>query len=160
MESLISLADALDPLKTRAKSRRVSLKRKHAPNIPTTAPTIPTDPTLSSISKRTALPKSLRSSSPLLEEAKKYGHIADSKLRTRLVRQAAHKEQTKALLKDAELLLNNQAGGMEVEGEMEKTWKMSQNEIVQAAGQEAARGRRELKLDGGPYRSRFTKNGR
>jgi hypothetical protein len=118
------------------------------------------DPTLRSISKRTTLPKSLRPSSPVLEDVNKYSHIADPKLRTKLVHQATHKELTKALLEDAELLLNNQAGGMEVEGEMERTWKMTQDDIVQAAGQEAARSRRELKLDGGPYRSRFTKNGR
>lgn len=49
---------------------------------------------------------------------------------------------------------------MEVEGEMEKTWRIGQDEIVKAAGQEAARGRKEWTLDGGPYRSRYTRNGR
>ena len=49
---------------------------------------------------------------------------------------------------------------MEVEGELEKTWRVGQDEIVKSAGQEAAKGRREWKLDGGPYRSRYTRNGR
>ena len=49
---------------------------------------------------------------------------------------------------------------MEVEGELERTWRIGQNEIVESAGQEAALGRREWKLDGGPYRSRYSRNGR
>ncbi|KAI0056365.1 BING4CT-domain-containing protein [Artomyces pyxidatus] len=49
---------------------------------------------------------------------------------------------------------------MEVEGEMDKTWRISQDEIVKEVGAEAARGRREMVLDGGPYRSRYTRNGR
>ncbi|TFK85425.1 BING4CT-domain-containing protein [Polyporus arcularius HHB13444] len=49
---------------------------------------------------------------------------------------------------------------MEVEGELEKTWRVGQDEIVQAAGQQAAQGRQEWKLDGGPYRTRYTRNGR
>ena len=49
---------------------------------------------------------------------------------------------------------------MKAEGELEKTWRTGQDEIVKAAGQEAARGRKEWKLEGGPYRSRYTRNGR
>jgi U3 small nucleolar RNA-associated protein 7 len=51
-------------------------------------------------------------------------------------------------------------GGIEVEGEMERTWRVGQSDIVQSSGQEAAKGRNEYKLDGGPYRSRYTRNGR
>lgn len=58
------------------------------------------------------------------------------------------------------MLLTEEKGMMEVEGELEKTWRVGQEEIAAAAGQEAARGRQEWKLDGGPYRSRYTRNGR
>ncbi|KAG6877193.1 hypothetical protein C0993_009510 [Termitomyces sp. T159_Od127] len=90
----------------------------------------------------------------------KYSHIANKKLRTELNRHAAQASRAKALQDDAEMLLANEAGKIEVEGEMERTWRIGQDEIVQGAGQEAARGRREWKLDGGPYRSRYTRNGR
>lgn len=89
-----------------------------------------------------------------------YSHIANKKLRTELNRHAAQASRAKALQDDAEMLLVNEAGKIEVEGEMERTWRIGQDEIVQGAGQEAARGRREWKLDGGPYRSRYTRNGR
>lgn len=49
---------------------------------------------------------------------------------------------------------------MEAEGEMDRTWRVGQKDIVGSTGQEAARGRKEWKLDGGPYRSRYTRNGR
>ncbi|KAG1720547.1 NUC141 domain-containing protein [Suillus paluster] len=75
-------------------------------------------------------------------------HIKDLKLRTKLNRQAVH------------LLLASEAGKMQVENELERTWRIGQDDIVQGAGQEAAKGRRELKLDGGPYRSRYSRNGR
>ena len=64
--------------------------------------------------------------------------------------------RSKAVLKDAEFLLTGEARKMEVEGDMERTWRVGQEEIVRGAGQEAARGRREWKLDGGPYRSKWT----
>jgi U3 small nucleolar RNA-associated protein 7 len=63
-------------------------------------------------------------------------------------------------VEDAEMLLMDDAGGMQVESEMDRTWRVGQTEIVQSAGQEAAKGRREYKLDSGPYRSRYTRNGR
>ncbi|KAG6819549.1 hypothetical protein H0H93_010795 [Arthromyces matolae] len=89
-----------------------------------------------------------------------YSHIANKKLRTELNRHAAQASRAKALQEDAEMLLTNDAGKIEVEGEMERTWRIGQDEIAAGAGQEAARGRREWKLDGGPYRSRYTRNGR
>ena len=58
------------------------------------------------------------------------------------------------------MLLMGEAGAIEVEGEMERTWRVGQSEVVQLSGQEAAKGRNEYKLDGGPYRSRYTRNGR
>jgi len=108
----------------------------------------------------TTTPKSLRITGPVLETTRKYSHIANKKLRTTLQRQSANTERGKALLRDAELLLPNNAGKMEVEGDMDRSWRISQDEIVKSISVEAARGRKEFTLDGGPYRARYTRSGR
>ncbi|KAG1869040.1 BING4CT-domain-containing protein [Suillus subalutaceus] len=95
----------------------------------------------------TTLPKSLRPTAPPPDNVPKHKH-------------AAHAARSKALVEDAELLLTSEAGKMQVETELERTWRIGQDDIVESAGQEAAKGRRELKLDGGPYRSRYSRNGR
>ncbi|KAE9387694.1 hypothetical protein BT96DRAFT_968198 [Gymnopus androsaceus JB14] len=59
-----------------------------------------------------------------------------------------------------DLLPLEDAGLIQTEGQLERTWRLSQNDIVKQAGGEAARGRIEMKLDGGPYTIRYTKNGR
>jgi U3 small nucleolar RNA-associated protein 7 len=154
MDSLIARADAIRPL---AKRRKLSgdVSRRRTKNAPST-----TDETLNSVAKHTSLPKSLRATEPLPKNVPKHTHIANPKLRSELIRQSAHAAQSKTLLKDAELLLTEDAGTIEVEGEMEKTWRVSQDEIARSAGQEAAKGRREWKLEGGPYKSRYSRNGR
>jgi U3 small nucleolar RNA-associated protein 7 len=110
----------------------------------------------------TTLPKSIRPTEPVPETTRKYSHIANKKLRTvtTLQRQSTNTERGKALLRDAELLLPNSAGKMEMEEVMDRSWRISQDEIVDYIGIEAARGRKELILDGGPYRARYTRNGR
>jgi U3 small nucleolar RNA-associated protein 7 len=108
----------------------------------------------------TALPKSIRPTEPVPETTRTYNHIANKKLRTTLQRQSANTERGKALLRDAELLLPNNAGKMEMEEDMDRSWRISQDEIVNSIGIEAARGRKEFILDGGPYRARYTRNGR
>jgi U3 small nucleolar RNA-associated protein 7 len=108
----------------------------------------------------TALPKSIRPTELVPETTRKYNHIANKKLRTTLQRQSANTERGKALLQDAELLLPNSAGKMEMEEDMDRSWRISQDEIVNSIGIEAARGRKEFILDGGPYRARYTRNGR
>jgi U3 small nucleolar RNA-associated protein 7 len=108
----------------------------------------------------TTLPKSLKSTDPVPGKARKYNHIANKKLRTTLQRQSVNTERSKGLLRDAELLLPNEAGQMEVEGDMDRTWRISQDEIVSSTSVEAGRGRKEFVLDGGPYRARYTRNGR
>ncbi|KAA1477842.1 BING4CT-domain-containing protein [Dentipellis sp. KUC8613] len=153
MDRLIAKADAIRPLqKKRSKGPPPHKKPKTEHNTH--------DPVVNSIASHTTLPKSLRASSPLPEGTKTYSHIANKKLRSELNRQSAHAARSKALLKDAELLLNEDAGKMEVEGEMERTWRIGQDEIAKQVGVEAAKGRREMVLDGGPYRSRYTRNGR
>ncbi|PBK71320.1 BING4CT-domain-containing protein [Armillaria solidipes] len=149
MDSLIAKADAIGPAGKKRKLRHTS--SGSGPS---------TDRTFQSISKRTSIPKSLQSSGAIPEGAHSYKHIANKKLRTELSRQSARAVEAKALIEDAELLLTGEAGRMEVEGEMDRTWRVGQDEIVQGAGQEGARGRREWKLEGGPYMSRYTRNGR
>lgn len=156
MDSLFAQADAIRPINKRRKTDKhdtrtaSSSKRASEQN----------DKTLHSVAPNTALPKSLRPTSPPPENLPKYSHIANHKLRAQLTRQSTHSARARALVKDADLLLTEEAGLVEVEGEMERTWRVGQNEIVQAAGQDAARGRKEYALDGGPYRSRYTRNGR
>ncbi|TBU24403.1 BING4CT-domain-containing protein [Dichomitus squalens] len=156
MDSLIAKADAIRPLSERRRTDNQHARPKPGPSKKTTAD----DPTAASVSQHTALPRSLRPSSPPPEEAKKYSHIHNKKLRTDLARQSAQNARSKRLVKDAELLLTEEAGLMEVDGDLEKTWRVGQDEIAAAAGQQAAQGRQEWKLDGGPYRVRYTKNGR
>ena len=157
MEALIAKANDIKPLAKKRHARR---------NIPpkggakSGSSSNPSDSMLNSIAKRTTLPKSLRASSPLPENVPKYTHVANKRLREQLHRTSAHAARSAALLKDAEMLLMDEAGKMEVEGELERTWRVGQEDIVGSAGMEAAKGRRELKLDGGPYQCRYTRNGR
>ncbi|KAI0368542.1 BING4CT-domain-containing protein [Pilatotrama ljubarskyi] len=158
MDSLIAKADAIRPLNKKRKTSSHDSRPKPGPS--KKAASADADPTATSVSQHTALPRSLRPSSPPPEDAKKYSHIKDKKLRTQLTRQSTQNARSKKLLKDAELLLTEDAGLMEVEGELEKTWRVGQDEIATAAGQQAAQGRQEWKMDGGPYRTRYTRNGR
>ncbi|KAI0327740.1 BING4CT-domain-containing protein [Cubamyces sp. BRFM 1775] len=157
MDSLIAKADAIKPLNKKRKTDKHDSRAKPGPS---TKKSTDADPTATSVAQHTTLPRSLRPSSPPPEDAKKYSHIPNKKLRTHLTRQSTQNARSKRLLKDAELLLTEEAGLMEVEGELEKTWRVGQDEIATAAGQQAAQGRQEWKMDGGPYRTRYTRNGR
>lgn len=159
MDSLFAKADAIKPLNKKRRTDGRDSRPKPGPSKkPAAAPAA--DPTAASVSQHTALPRSLRPSSPPPEDAKKYGHIHNKKLRTTLTRQSTQNARSRLLVKDAELLLSEEAGLMEVEGEMEKTWRVGQDEVAAAAGQQGAQGRQEWKMDGGPYRTRYTRNGR
>lgn len=153
MDALIAKADAVQTLAKRRKPSRVAPKQstKRPKDVSST------DRTLHSIAKHTSVPKSMNK---LPEAQPTHTHIVNRKLRAELNRHTAQTVRAKALLEDAEMLLADEVGGIEVEGEMERTWRLGQHEIVQGAGQEAAKGRREWKLDGAPYRSRYTRNGR
>ncbi|TFL07733.1 WD40-repeat-containing domain protein [Pterulicium gracile] len=160
MDSLFAKADAIQPL---GKKRKAVHSSKSASSSKSTKPSgkDADDHTLSSIVKRTSTPKSLRIPEPSdASQVKKYSHIANKKLRTELVRQSTHNAQAKEMLADAEMLSMGERGMLEVENEMEKTWRVGQSEIASSAGGEAAKGKQEWKLDGGPYKSRYTKNGR
>src|SRR6266498_5424603 len=107
------------------------------------APKNSSDHTMNSIVKRTSIPMSLKDAHKLNNEGPNYKHLANRKLKTQLTRQSEQAARAKALVQDAEMLLMEEAGGMEVEGELERTWRIGQSEVVQSAGQEAAKGRRE-----------------
>lgn len=63
--------------------------------------------------------------------------------------------------KNAEILLENESGYLEPEGELERTYKVRQDEIRQSLAVETAKSRFELKLpDLGPYNAVYSRNGR
>ncbi|KAL1992797.1 hypothetical protein VTN49DRAFT_3553 [Thermomyces lanuginosus] len=105
----------------------------------------------------------------LAEARKKYGrgkpvavrNIKDKKLRGNL--KALEERYKKAALRaqDAEILLENEAGFLEPEGELERTYKVRQDEIKENVSIETAKMGFELKLEElGPYRADYTRNGR
>lgn len=91
-------------------------------------------------------------------------HIKDLKLRSHLNSLEAHAKESRELAKDAnELLINAtsaDAGLMVAEDPMERTWRVDQEEILKNVGEAVASQRKEWVLDGGPYRCRYTRNGR
>ncbi|KAG9311189.1 WD40-repeat-containing domain protein [Chiua virens] len=157
MDSLFTKADAIQPLSNK---KKIKSDKRHVKKSTDSKPGPSSDRTLASVTHSTSLPKSLRPSDSDIVPKHKHPHIKDLKLRAHLNSQAAHAARTKSLLQDAELLLTGDAGLIQAENGMEKTWRVSQDEIVRGAGQEAAKGRQEWKLDGGPYRSRYSRNGR
>lgn len=153
MDSLFAKAEAVKPSTKNRKFNHNTRKNDSSTS----------EITAQSVKKHTSVPASLLPTSiePSSDNVQKYSHIANKKLRGELHRQTAHNMRAKALVDEsAEMLLVDEAGRMEVDGELERTWQVGQDEIVRAVGQEAAKGRKELKLDGGPYRTRYTRNGR
>jgi U3 small nucleolar RNA-associated protein 7 len=105
----------------------------------------------------------------LVEAQKKYGRgkmihtqgVKDKKLRQNLKAVESRFRDAALKAKDAEILLENEAGFLEPENEMEKTYKVRQDDIKENVGIEAAKMGFELKLDQlGPYRADYTKNGK
>lgn len=103
------------------------------------------------------------------EAQKEYGRgkkiplkgIKDKKLRGNL-KKLENKYKSAALkAKDAEILLENDGGFLEPENELERTYKVRQDEIKEDIGIETAKKGFELKLDAlGPYVFDYTRNGR
>lgn len=157
MDALISKADAIHPVGQKGKRKRFFKGQDDAGPKKPKEPVVQ-DAVVSSIARSTRLPPSLTPYEPT--KLPSNSHIKDAKLRTQLTRQAKHAALTKELLKDAELLRSGERGRIEVEHEMEKTWKVGQDEIVKSVGIEVAAQRKEWKLDGGSYRARYARNGR
>lgn len=117
----------------------------------------------------TALSTEERENQKRLAEAQKsYGRgkpirtalVKDRKLRANLKRVESKYKDAILAAKDAEILLENQQGFLEPENELEKTYKVRQDEIQQAVGIQQAKKAIELKLDMGPYVAEYTRNGR
>ncbi|SZF02263.1 unnamed protein product [Blumeria hordei] len=87
--------------------------------------------------------------------------IKDRKLRGNLkALEDKHKIAT-LQAKDAEILLENEAGFLQPENEMERTYKVRQDEIQAEVAVETAKKKFDLKLDAlGPYVFDYTRNGR
>ncbi|EED15435.1 small nucleolar ribonucleoprotein complex subunit, putative [Talaromyces stipitatus ATCC 10500] len=105
----------------------------------------------------------------ITEAIEKYGHgkavqmkkIKDKKLRGNLKRVEDRYKTAALRAKDAEILLENESGFLEPEAELERTYKVRQDEIRESVGIEVAKKGFELKLDElGPYRADYTRNGR
>ncbi|KAL8946315.1 MAG: hypothetical protein Q9222_007271 [Ikaeria aurantiellina] len=87
--------------------------------------------------------------------------IRDKKLRSNLKSLENKYKDATLKAKDAEILLENENGLLEPEGELEKTYKVRQDELKPDLSVETARKVFELKLeDLGPYQADYTRNGR
>ncbi|KAK1997634.1 BING4CT domain-containing protein [Colletotrichum falcatum] len=123
------------------------------------------------VKRRTDLiPRAEREKMRRLKEANKsYGRgksinvksIRDKKLRSNLSRLENKYRDATIKAKDAEILLENSGGFLEPETELERTYKVRQDEIVESVAVTTAQKRFELKLEElGPYLGEYTRNGR
>ncbi|KAI9760008.1 MAG: hypothetical protein M4579_001947 [Chaenotheca gracillima] len=87
--------------------------------------------------------------------------IKDKKLRSNLRALESKYKDATIKAKDAEILLENQSGFLEPEGELERTYKVRQDDIKTDVPIETAQKGFELKLEGmGPYVTDYTRNGK
>lgn len=87
--------------------------------------------------------------------------VKDKKLRSNLKAVEAKNKDAALKAKDSEILLEHDPGFLEAEGELERTYKVRQDEIQENVGIETAKKGFELRLDDmGPYRADYTRNGR
>jgi len=87
--------------------------------------------------------------------------VKDKKLRGSLKALEHEYKDATIKAKDAEILLENESGYLEPEGELEKTYKVRQDDLRKELAIETAKKGFELRLEGlGPYTADFTRNGR
>ncbi|KAL2882459.1 putative U3 small nucleolar RNA-associated protein 7 [Colletotrichum sp. CLE4] len=87
--------------------------------------------------------------------------VKDKKLRTNLSKLENKYRDATIKAKDAEILLENSGGFLEPETELERTYKVRQDEITEGVSVTTAQKRFELKLEElGPYVGEYTRNGR
>lgn len=87
--------------------------------------------------------------------------VKDRKLRSNLKALEQKYKDATLKAKDAEILLENESGYLEPEGELEKTYKVRQDELRKEIAVETAKKGFELKLETfGPYLVDYTRNGR
>ena len=87
--------------------------------------------------------------------------VKDKKLRSNL-KQLEHRYKDAAYkARDAEILHENQPGLLEPETDLEKTWRVRQEDLVEELPVQTAKKGFELKLEEmGPYVAEYTRNGR
>lgn len=122
-----------------------------------------TDAVVASISRNTTVPRTLSklgSKTPKTEVKLENNKFTPWAFQHKLHHQARWREEAQEALEDVEILKTEERGVMAAEGLMERTFKMTQDDIVNSIGEEQRRYRKEWKLDGGAYRSRYSKNGR
>ena len=87
--------------------------------------------------------------------------VKDKKLKANLQAQERRYKEATLKARDVEILLENGAGLLEPEDELEKTYRARQDDIRNDLGVQTAQKGFELKLDGlGPYNVDYTRNGR
>lgn len=87
--------------------------------------------------------------------------VRDKKLKTNMKKLESKYQTAITKAKDAEILLENAPGFLEPETELERTYRVRQDEIKDEAAVETAQKGFELKLDDlGPYHCEYTRNGR
>lgn len=87
--------------------------------------------------------------------------IKDKKLRSNLKSLENKYKEATVKAKDAEILLENTSGFLEPEHELERTYRVRQDDIQDGVATETAKKRFELKLDQlGPYVFDYTRTGR
>ncbi|KAL9577813.1 MAG: hypothetical protein Q9212_006127 [Teloschistes hypoglaucus] len=87
--------------------------------------------------------------------------IRDKKLKSNLKSLEGKYQDATLKAKDAEILLENESGFLEPEGELERTYKVRQDELKPELALETVQKSFELKLEAlGPYTADYTRNGR
>lgn len=122
----------------------------------------------SSIAKSTRIPISLQQSDPSkgIRPPKSLSKIKDKKLRSALskshlssIRAKEHKDLAQEFINVESI--GEESGKIEVENELERTYRLTQNQIKKEIGIESATKGFDLRLeDLGPYRCDYTRNGR
>lgn len=86
--------------------------------------------------------------------------VKDKKLRSNLKNLESKYKDATIKAKNAEILLENQSGYLEPDAELERTYKVRQNDILKDVAVETAKKGFELKLERlGPYTADYTRNG-
>lgn len=169
MEALISKADSLGAVSRHHKHPKgQKAKKSSEPSDPSKqagpSTSEPDDSTAASLGARVELPKSLRAGSPPPNHTKsQHRHIKNKKLRLELERQSTKSARAQKAVVEASIVtdaVGADAGQIQVDDDIERTWRLGQSEIVQEVGIEAAQQRKEWKLEDGPYRCSYTRNGR
>lgn len=87
--------------------------------------------------------------------------VRDKKLRTNMQKLESKYQTAITKAKDAEILLENEPGFLEPENELERTYRVRQEDITSETAVETAQKRFDLKLDQlGPYHCEYTRNGK